>query len=142
MTINLWRYAIVYLLATVGFAVAAEMLSVYAGVAGGSGAATVVPAMVASIFEGQRWARHHGGSIPAKGALWQGAWRCTLAAAAVNLVTLGLLWMVPAIRAPLQAVPAVLVAIIFVVLLGVTLLVNRFGLGLGVKSELKRRDRA
>lgn len=142
MPINLGRYALVYFLAALGFAVLSGLLEAFTDLSGGGGAATVIPAMVAAVYEGQRWAQANGGPMPEKGALWRGAWRCTIAAAAVNLVTFVLLWMVPAIRELMQAIPFVFIAVLFVILLGVTLLINRFGLGLGIKSERKRQEKA
>ena len=87
MTINFGRYAIVYFLTALGFAVFSALLEAFTGLSGGGGAATVVPAFVAAMSEGQRWVRENGGPMPEKAALWQGAWRCTLAAAAVNAIT-------------------------------------------------------
>ncbi|MCB1350086.1 MAG: ABZJ_00895 family protein [Maritimibacter sp.] len=142
MTINFGRYAIVYFLTALGFAVFSALLEAFTGLSGGGGAATVVPAFVAAMSEGQRWVRENGGPMPEKAALWQGAWRCTLAAAAVNAVTFAALRMIPAIREMLQAIPFVFFAVLVVILLGVTLLINRFGLGSGIKAEFKRLEKA
>ncbi|MCO6384977.1 ABZJ_00895 family protein [Oceanicola sp. 502str15] len=134
MRINLLRYAGVYIAAAVALAALLWALEAFLGVSAPSGLSTALPPMLAALIEGQAYARTTRAPLPG-GEAWAGALRMTLVVAAINaVVLLGVLLVMPELREP-QLLG--IVAVVFVVLLGVVFLANRFFFGMGAKSQLK-----
>lgn len=82
--IGLIRYALVFLAVAVGVALLVGFLNAQAETALGSSAQLMVPAMIAAVIEGQRFARRE--KRKPKGAeAWNFAWAATVIAVVLNV---------------------------------------------------------
>lgn len=134
MRVNLLRYAGVYVAAMLGLAALTWALQALMGFRLPTGLSTALPPMLAAMMEGQALARGSRALISGAAA-WREAAKMTLVVALINaLVLFALLGLMPEL-AETRAV--VIIGGIFLLLLAVVLLVNRFFLTLGAKSQLK-----
>ncbi|QDC11073.1 hypothetical protein FHY55_18350 [Oceanicola sp. D3] len=134
MRVNLMRYAGVYIAAAVGLAVLIWIADAAFGLRLPTGLSTALPPMLAALLEGQAFARAYRELAP-NGEAWSIALRMTLVVAVINaVILLGMLLFTPQLADP-EAFG--IIAVVFVVLLGLVLVVNRVFFGMGVKSQLK-----
>lgn len=137
MRVNLLRYAGVYIAAAIGLAALTWAAAALLGVRLPTGLSTALPPMLAAMIEGQALARAARAPIPG-GDAWREAGRMTLVVALLNAVILaGVLTFTPELA---NAQAASIIGLVFLVLLGVVFLVNRFFLGLGARSQLKSME--
>ena len=126
---NKLRYAGIYLGAVILLVVISTFVSLP------SGLATILPCMVAALIEGQKIAQNSGKAIE-KSEAWAFARESTLLVLAINLVFMVLLFLSP-LGSELPPLPPILYAVIFIVLMLVSFLTNRFFVTMGANSVLK-----
>lgn len=138
MQVNLIRYALLWMAASVGMLLLGLLLAQF-GVGMPAGLATVLPPMFASVLEGMRIAQTTRAPLAAKTA-WVNAAAMTGVVAVLTLVQLPLYWNNPLMTEARQTIPALYLAGVAVLLLAVILMVNRLFLGHGIKLGLKRLE--
>lgn len=138
MQVNLIRYALLWMAASVGMLLLGLLLAQF-GVGMPAGLATVLPPMFASVLEGMRIAQTTRAPLAAKTA-WVNAAAMTGVVAVLTLVQLPLYWNNPLMTEARQTIPALYLAGVSVLLLAVILMVNRLFLGHGIKLGLKRLE--
>ncbi|OED48402.1 ABZJ_00895 family protein [Leisingera sp. S232] len=138
MQVNLIRYGLVWMAASVVMLLAGVLLAQFS-IGMPAGLATVLPPMVASVVEGMRVAQVAPAPLPSRDA-WICAAAMTGVVAVLTIIQLPLYWNSPMVAEARETIPLVYVAGIFVVLLGVILMVNRLFLGHGIKLGLKRLE--
>ncbi|MDT8327632.1 MAG: ABZJ_00895 family protein [Roseovarius sp.] len=140
MSVNLLRYAGTYTATILGIMVLAYVLDAFVGVPFPKGVGTVLPTLVASMLEGQFYARKHG-AVLSKGDAWRAAFAMTAVVAVLNIALMAALMLMPGVAEMLGSLSIALWVGILVFLLGIVLLVNRFFLGFGARNELKAAAR-
>ena len=138
MQVNLIRYGLLWMAASVGMLLLGLLLAQF-GVGMPAGLATVLPPMFASVLEGMRIAQATRAPLAAKTA-WVNAAAMTGVVAVLTLVQLPLYWNNPLMTEARQTIPALYLAGVGVLLLTVILMVNRLFLGHGIKLGLKRLE--
>lgn len=134
---SLIRYTLVFLAVAVGAAMLVGFLNARADTTLGSSAQLIVPAMIAAVIEGARFARANKRK-PSRREAWNFAWAAMLVATALNLaLAYGGGDLVPEF-ARLAIAPAGSKQ--FLILLGLYaggyLICNRFFLGIGAGNQL------
>jgi len=138
MQVNLIRYGLLWMAASVGMMVLGLVLSQF-GVSMPAGLATVLPPMIASVLEGMRIAQATRAPLVGRTA-WVNAAAMTGVVAVLTFIQLPLYWNNPVIVEARQTIPVLYLAGIFILLLAVILMVNRLFLGHGIKLGLKRLE--
>ncbi|KIC21183.1 ABZJ_00895 family protein [Leisingera sp. ANG-Vp] len=138
MQVNLIRYGLIWMAASVGMMLLGLLLAQF-GVGMPAGLATVLPPMVASVMEGMRIAEATREPLQGKEA-WTNAAAMTGVVAVLTIIQLPLYWNNPVIAEARQTIPLLFLAGIFVLLLAVILMINRLFLGHGIKLGLKRLE--
>lgn len=141
MTQYLKLYTWLYLLVLVVLAVVFYLLERFLAIEPPGGTAGVLPPLIAAMQVGSRYA-HDMGERPANATAWQGAFYMTGIAVVVNVVLLGVLLMLPQFRALFANLPPVFLIVIAVVLIGLVLLANRWGVMFGAKTALRAQEKA
>lgn len=140
MTVDLTRYGLWYVAGLAGVVLLSILLQAVAALPLPPGVSAIVPPILAAMIEGQRMGRADPTPRSATD-LWTAALSTTAVVAAINLVILGLFWMVPGVAQRLASVPVWILAGAFLALLVVVLLVNWFFLGQSIRNEIKRRSK-
>lgn len=146
MILNIKRYCLTLAGCIIGFTLLDFALEL-AGISLPVGMSVYLPPLIAAMFEGQRHARQDAAPL-AKGEAWRVAGAMTLWAVIVQiafaLISVAILTGMGGrtALAPLSQLAPFVWAIIAFVLIGLTYLFNRLGLGLGLKSERKAQTRA
>lgn len=137
--VNLKRYTLVYVGTILGLVVLSFVLSLLAGISLPAGLSTILPAMAGAMNEGQK--RATTGRPPfEKSEAWAAARSLTKVVILVNALIMVLAMIVPSVRAVFYSVP-VMAALVFLVLIGITFLTNRFFLTYGFKNQKIALDR-
>lgn len=137
--VNLKRYTLVYVGTILGLVVLSFVLSLLAGISLPAGLSTILPAMAGAMNEGQK--RATAGRPPyEKAQAWAAARSLTKVVILVNALIMVLAMIVPSVRAVFYSVP-VMAALVFLVLIGITFLTNRFFLTYGFKNQKIALDR-
>ncbi len=137
--VNLKRYTLVYVGTILGLVVLSFVLSLLAGISLPAGLSTILPAMAGAMIEGQK--RATAGLAPfEKSEAWAAARSLTKVVILVNALIMVLAMIVPSVRAVFYSVP-VMAALVFLVLIGITFLTNRFFLTYGFKNQKIALDR-
>ncbi len=146
MTLNVKRYCLTIAAAIIGFYVLDFLLASF-GVALPGGMSVYLPPLIAAMLEGQRHARETGVPL-AKGEAWRVARPMTLWAVLVQLVFAVLTLLVlmvlggGAVLTSLAQLSPLAWIFVVLVLIVLTFLFNRLGLGFGVKGELRAMSKA
>lgn len=138
MTINILRYAGVYVIVTVAMALLSLALNIFLNL-DISGAATIIPPVIAAaMIEGQRLARAHGRDMEKREA-WRAAVLATVACIGVNLMLAAVLMMIPAVATVIAKLPMNILVGGAAAIAIIILLTNRWFIALGARSEIKRQ---
>lgn len=141
MIINVKRYAAVYVLATVCLISTNVVLAMLFQFVLPAGLTTIVPAVVAAQFEGQRMAKN-GLQDLQSGAAWKASLLMTSVALIVVLLLAVFVLSVPSFREILEAIAPSMLGLLVGGALIVTLVVNRAVLDFSFRSarrEIIRR---
>ncbi len=135
------RYAVIFVVAAIGAGLVVRLLDGRVSELGSS-AQLIVPAMIAALIEGQRYAKAHG-ARPDRATIWNFTWIATALATALNLCLAYLAGgFLPEFG---KLAIATFGSQQFLVLLGIYagayLICNRFFIGIGVSTELNRQAR-
>lgn len=137
--VNVKRYALIYVATILGLVALSFALTLLAGITLPAGLSTILPAMAGAMIEGQK--RATSGLAPfEKSEAWAAARAMTKVVILVNALIMVLAMMVPSVRAVFLTVP-MMAALVFLVLVGITFLTNRFFLTYGYKNQKIALDR-
>ncbi len=136
MSVNLWRYAGVYCAVLFGLAALSFLLGALLNLSVPSGLSIALPPMIAALREGRDYTRKTGAVIE-KGPAWRVAFAMTGVVAVINVLFFIGLSFIPELREVMQVVSVAILLVVFVALLGVVLLANRYFLLLGMRKALK-----
>ncbi|MDF1872166.1 ABZJ_00895 family protein [Vannielia sp.] len=139
MHVNLFRYGGVYVAVLVALIVVGWLLARFTSVGIPSGLNTVLPPMMAALMEGQAMAKRSGVMMPS-GAMWRSAVAMTAVVAAINMVILFGLSMIPGFADLFNAIGFGLLGGIFLFLLVMVFFTNRIFLWFGQRNTLKTTD--
>lgn len=128
MQLNLMRYGLIYAGATFVLAILPQAL----GLTSAYGITVALPPLIASVVEGQAYAKTHGAHVRGEPA-WRAALIMAILGAAIYIVVAGALLMAVANR---QAVEIPLLPILggMVGIVGIQFLLNRLGLRLAPQN--------
>lgn len=131
------RYCLVYVLSAVAIACVGWMLAAYAQIALPVSLNAIIPPMIASMDQGQRFAKQT--KTPLVGtAAWSAAAWMTALVVVMNVVFLALISLAaPQQVALLAQIPLYLIAILIGILLVGVFLSHRIFVSLGSRSQLK-----
>lgn len=135
MTQFRWTYVWTYLLAVVLLAGLSYALELFTALDAPTGLSTVLPPMLAASQVGTRYAMAHA-ALPSKADAWRAAGWMTAVALVINLVIAGLWLLLPETRALLAASPGLLAGV-FLALMGLVYLANRWAIMIGAKAGLR-----
>ncbi|WP_027257291.1 MULTISPECIES: ABZJ_00895 family protein [Leisingera] len=138
MQVNLIRYGLLWMAASVGMMLLGLVLAQF-GAGMPAGLATVLPPMFAAVLEGMRIAQATRAPLAGKTA-WVCAAAMTGVVALLTIAQLPLYWNNPVIAEARATIPVLYLAGLFVLLLAVILMVNRLFLAHGIKLGLKRLE--
>jgi len=139
MHVNLFRYGGVYVAVLVALIVVGWLLARFTSVGIPSGLNTVLPPMMAALMEGQAMAKRSGVMMPS-GAMWRSAVAMTAVVAAINMVILFGLSMIPGFADLFNKFGFGLLGGIFLFLLVMVFFTNRIFLWFGQRNTLKTTD--
>lgn len=141
MTVNLLRYALVYIATTALIAGISFAMEAYLGISLPSGVSGVIPIMSAAMVEGLKLGEATDQAMDSETA-WSEAIKMTGVVIVISfLVLVAFAIFVPKFIELLGAIPVIAWIIIFAILIGIALLVNRFMLTQMMKSAQKQRHR-
>ncbi len=133
-------FAIIYVLAMIGFVLLTVVLESFIGTELGN-AFNLIPQIVAAMLSGQRHGKRTG-RRPENSFSWRAAMLMTLISTSLSIVfAIGLIaYMGPGDAAPLVdflRTQIAVIALVFLLVLGVYVLVSRYFFGLGAKQGVK-----
>lgn len=131
----LGKYALILIAGVAALMVANAVLLGTVGVPVPSGAATILPPMIAALVAGQTWGKDRG-AVPDNAEAWRFAIVAGLIFLAVQvpLTLLGLAAVGPAAQGAMG-----FAAVILLVTTGIVILANRWFVSVGAKSTTKQR---
>ncbi|MDJ0821490.1 MAG: ABZJ_00895 family protein [Paracoccaceae bacterium] len=133
---NLLRYTGIYVLTGTTLMVLSVFLERAVGIALSSMISMIVPPLVAALLEGKRIARVTMAPI-SNGEAWRAALAATAVVAVLNVVFLGVWMLLPQVSHAMRGAELSSLGLLFAVLLGVVLLINRIFLTMGSSQEMK-----
>lgn len=133
---NIKRYALVYVSTMVGLTLFGIVLDWVFAFTLPSGLSTILPAMMAAMLEGQKRADSGALRLTPQQA-WAAARKMTFIVFVVTAAMFLALVMIPPIGAVLLSLPPTILLGVLAVLMGITLLANRFFVTSGYDAQLK-----
>lgn len=138
MNVNLKRYALWFIAATIGLFIVVFALDYFLAMEFPNGAAAVIPAMVAAMVEGQKYAETSRDPVPSP---WKQAGALTIVGSAISIVfAIPAFIFLPELRGAFSQFPSLMIGMIVFGIL-ITWVVNRIFLTIGAKNQWKAMDR-